>query len=127
MFLSDQYSLGKVTLNLGIRWDGYKAHVPDQEQLAFEIFPGCASRMDIICAVPAATIGAKTMATWNSVVPRAGLVFDLTGDGKTVLKANYGLFRHNPGALQGTVTVDPDLKQPYSHEASVFIEREIAA
>jgi hypothetical protein len=95
-------------------------------------------------------------------------VFDLTGDGKSVLKANYGLFRHNPGvglasagnpnqplktvtytwrdlnndrhfqigeqvgnptatALAGTVTVDPDLKQPYSQEASVFFEREIAA
>jgi hypothetical protein len=167
MFLSDQYSLGKVTLNLGVRWDRYKAHVPEQEQFAFEIFPGCASRTDIICAVPAASFPAQTFATWNSVVPRVGLVFDLTGDGKTVLKANYGLFRHNPGvglaqagnpnqagktvtyswrdtngdrrfqigeqvgnptaiALAGTVTVQPDLKQPYSHEASFFFEREIA-
>jgi Carboxypeptidase regulatory-like domain len=168
MFLSDQYSLGKVTLNLGIRWDRYKAHIPEQEQLAFEIIPGCASRTDIICSVPAASFGAQTIMTWNSVVPRVGLVFDLTGDGKTVLKGNYGLFRHNPGvglasagnpnqpgktvtytwrdtngdrrfqigeqvgnptatALAGTVTVDPDLKQPYSQEASVFVEREIAA
>jgi len=168
MFLSDQYSLGKVTLNLGVRFDRYKAHIPDQEQLAFEIFPGCATRTDIICAVPAAQFAAQTFTTWNSVVPRIGLVFDLTGDGKTVLKANYGLFKHNPGvglasnanpnqplktvtyswndrngdrrfqigeqganptatALAGTVSIDPDLKQPYSHEASVFIEREIAA
>jgi hypothetical protein len=107
------------------------------------------------------------MATWNSVVPRIGLVYDISGDGKTVLKANYGLYKHNPGvtlasnanpnqplktitynwrdlnndrifqigeqvgaptanALAGAVTVDPNIKQPYSHEASVFFEREIA-
>jgi hypothetical protein len=167
MFLSDQYSLGQVTLNLGLRFDRYKAHIPEQEQLPFEIIPGCASRTDIICAVPAASFPAQTIMTWNSVVPRAGLVYDITGDGKTVLKANYGLYKHNPGvglasagnpnqpaktvtynwtdrngdrrfqigeqganptaqALAGTVTVDPDLKQPYSHEASFFLEREIA-
>jgi Carboxypeptidase regulatory-like domain len=166
-FLSDQYSRGRLTLNVGLRWDRYKAHIPEQEQFAFSILPGCEGRTDIICAIPAAQFPAQTFTTWNSVVPRAGLVFDITGDGKTVVKANYGLYRHNPGAtlaadanpnqalktitytwrdlngdrqfqigeqqgnatanaLAGAVSVDQDLKQPYSHEISVFLEREIA-
>jgi hypothetical protein len=166
MFASDQWNLGRVTLNLGVRWDHYKSWIPAQEQLAFEVLPGCASRTDIICAVPAQTFPEQTFVTWNSVVPRLGGVWDLTGNGKMVLKANYGMYRHNPGvglassanpnrpsktvtynwtdvngdrhfqigeqstqptatALAGTVFVDPNLKQPYSHEASAFLEREI--
>ena len=35
------------------------------------------------------------------VAPRIGLTFDLTGDGKTVLKGNYGLYWHNPGVGVG--------------------------
>ena len=166
LFLSDQWSMGRLALNLGLRWDRYRSWIPDQEQMAFEIFPGCAARTDIICAVPEARIPGQTFAIWNSVVPRAGLIYDFTGDGRTVLKVNYGLFRHNPGVglaqsanpnqafktvtytwidrngdrrfqigeqgaltsigLAGTITVDPNLKQPRSHEASVFLEREIA-
>jgi hypothetical protein len=30
--------------------------------------------------------------------PRIGVVYDLSGNGKTVLKVNYGLYWHNPGA-----------------------------
>jgi len=37
------------------------------------------------------------MYTWNQFAPRVGGTFDLSGDGKTVIKANYGLFWHNPG------------------------------
>ena len=30
--------------------------------------------------------------TWNRVVPRVGAVFDLSGDGKTVIRASYGQY-----------------------------------
>ena len=32
------------------------------------------------------------------MVPRLGMVFDLTGAGRTVLKANWGRYAWNPGA-----------------------------
>jgi hypothetical protein len=97
--------------------------------------------------------------------PRVGVVFDLTGDGRTVLKGNYGFFWHNPGvapgdnanpntstkqmtfqwndvngdrrwqpgeqgnltsqALEGGILLDPDFKAPYTHEAAVWLERQI--
>ena len=100
------------------------------------------------------------------MAPRIGVVFDLTGDGKTVLKGNYGLFWHNPGvgvggnanpntaaksatyawndaqrrsalaagrrrrtpaqpSLEGGDQVDPNIKAPYTHEASVWLERQL--
>jgi hypothetical protein len=101
------------------------------------------------------------------------VVYDLTGDGRMVLKGNYGLFWHNPGAgigasanpntanksqthswndlagctgcisgdkrwqpgeesalptasaLAGGTAIDPDIKAPYSHEVSVWVERQL--
>ena len=36
--------------------------------------------------------------SWNLPAPRLGMTYDLLGDGKTVFKANYGSYWHNPGA-----------------------------
>lgn len=157
-FLSDQFTRGRVTLNLGVRWDRNKSYVPEQRQLAYTNGP---------ISLPARTFAEQTFFTWNSVVPRAGLVVDLTGDGRTVYKANYGYFNHNPGPgaaatanpnqaaktitynwtdknndgvyqygeettvvqdLTGPtgVAVDPNISQPYTHEFSTFVERQIS-
>ena len=101
------------------------------------------------------------------------MIYDLSGDGRTVIKANYGLYWHNPGvgpgsnanpntaaksqtytwndqaacagcingdrrwqpgeesalptaaALEGAVGIDPNIKAPYTHEASVWLERQL--
>jgi hypothetical protein len=87
-FINDQWSVGRATLNLGVRYDRYRNFTPDQKQLAYSFGP---------LNVPAATIPAQTYATWNKIVPRLGITYDLAGDGKTVLKGNYGLFGFNPG------------------------------
>jgi hypothetical protein len=52
--------------------------------------------------LPAATFPEEDLYTWNQFAPRIGMTFDLTGDGKTVLKGNYGLFWHNPGVGVGS-------------------------
>ena len=36
--------------------------------------------------------------SWNLPAPRLGMTYDVTGNGKTVLKANYGTYWWNPGA-----------------------------
>ena len=156
-FFSDQFQKGRVTLNLGVRFDHYKSHVPEQEQLA-------ATTAGF--SVPARTFPAQTFFTWNHVAPRVGVVYDLTGDGKTVVKANYGYFGHNPGPTAaadanpnqiqkdltynwtdlngdrlfqfgehttlirdrtgpGGVQINPDVTQPYTHEAAFFVERQL--
>ena len=33
-FLNDTWSLGRATINAGVRWDRYKGWLPEQEQLA---------------------------------------------------------------------------------------------
>jgi hypothetical protein len=155
-FISDQITIGRATVNLGVRYDRYRVWTPDQQQLAYSFGP---------LVVPAATFPETTYATWNAFAPRVGLSYDLLGDGRTVLKANYGFFRFNPGvnlassanpnqssksvtyswtdrngdgyyqpgeegavlatALAGTIVVDPDIEQPYSNQATAFIEQQL--
>jgi len=88
-FVTDQWTVGRATLNLGVRYDHYRGWTPDQRQLAYTFPSGV--------AVDAKTFGESTYFTWNKVVPRIGISYDLAGDGKTVLKANWGLYAFNPG------------------------------
>ena len=88
MFVNDQWAMGRLTLNLGVRYDYYRSHVPEQVQLASTTAG---------FSLPAATFPAASFFTWHSVAPRAGLIYDIAGDGRTVAKFNYGYFGHNPG------------------------------
>ena len=87
-FINDTWSKGRMTMNLGVRWDRYKGSMPEQSQPAFTNGP---------VTIPAQTFAARDFYTWNNIGPRLGVTYDLANDGKTVLKASYGLFWHNPG------------------------------
>jgi hypothetical protein len=87
-FANDTFNRGRFTINAGVRYDRYSAFLPEQKQLAGTVGP---------VSVAAKTFPQADMFTWSAFAPRVGMVFDLTGDGKTVLKGNYGLYWHNPG------------------------------
>ena len=91
-FVTDQYTVGRATFNLGVRWDHYDVFTPEQTQLAYT-FP----TVNTPLSIPAASFPAKHYLKWDGVVPRLGVSYDLMGDGKTVLKANWGLYKFNPG------------------------------
>jgi hypothetical protein len=67
--------------------------LPEQQQLAATVGP---------VVIPAKTFAANDLFTWNGVAPRIGVIYDLRGDGRTVLKGNYGFFWHNPGVGIGS-------------------------
>src|SRR5207302_2610341 len=87
-FLSDQYSIGRLTINAGVRWDHYRPWTPEQRQLAYSFGP---------LNIADATFPEKTYITWDAIAPRIGFTYDVFGTGKTVAKFNYGLYRFNPG------------------------------
>jgi hypothetical protein len=155
-FLNDTWAHGRMTVNAGMRYDRYRGWLPEQEQLASSTGP---------VSVPARTFPQTEFFVWNVFAPRIGAIFDLSGDGRTVLKGNYGLYWHNPGvgvgssgnpntagksatytwndanrdkrwqpgeelartsaSLEGAVSVDPNIKAPYTHEASFWLERQL--
>jgi hypothetical protein len=158
LFLSDTWTAGRVTLNLGIRWDRYRGWMPEQKQMAFSNGP---------VSVPQQIFPERVFFTWNNVAPRIGVTYDLAGDGKTVVKASVGRFWHNPGpgvsananpnqnnksvtynwndrngdrifqmgeqgaltssSLAGTIQLDPDMTEPYSYDATAYVERQLTA
>ena len=155
-FFNDTWAVGRLTVNGGVRWDNYKGWLPEQNQLGATVGP---------VVVQAKTFAERDLYSWNLFAPRIGFTFDLTGDGRTVFKANYGLYWHNPGvgisdnanpntgtksatygwndingdrhwqpgeetnrqtaSLEGALVLDPNLKDPYSHEAAAWLERQL--
>nr|MBA3269135.1 hypothetical protein [Acidobacteriota bacterium] len=101
IFLSDQWSAGRATLNLGLRWDRYHSWTPEQRQLAYSFGP---------LNIADATFPETTYVTFNKVVPRLGMTYDLTGDGKTVAKLSYGRYGFDPG-INFTSSVNPNQSQ----------------
>lgn len=105
LFLNDSYKVRKLTLNLGVRYDRYRVFLPEQERPA--------SRFSAQAATFAAVDNIKT---FNHVVPRVGVIYDLQGNGKTVLKANYGRYYFNPGVNLAD-SVNPNTSTQYTQYA----------
>ena len=77
----------KLTFNIGARIDRYRAFSPEQKHPASRFNP------------TAQTFAAvDNYIAWNLPAPRLGMTYDLLGNGKTVIKANYGTYWWNPGA-----------------------------
>ncbi|PYS37983.1 MAG: hypothetical protein DMG14_19295, partial [Acidobacteria bacterium] len=95
LFAQDQWTLGRATLNLGLRYDGLNGAVPAQT-LPAGIF------------VPARDFPAvKDTPNWKNINPRLGMSYDLFGKGKTALKVGLGRYvpytvtaSNNPAANQ---------------------------
>jgi hypothetical protein len=87
-FVHDTWRVNnQLTLNIGARMDRYRAYSPEQEHPASRFNP------------TAQTFAAvDNYISWNLPAPRLGMTYDVMGDGRTVLKANYGTYWWNPGA-----------------------------
>ena len=145
----------KLTLNVGARFDRYRAFLPAQEHGI--------SKWN---TVPLTFAPVSDVVHFNLGSPRIGATYDLTGNGKTVIKFNYGKYWWNPGAdillnnvnpnsavwwkryawsdLNGngsydrgeegqliqtrggpTESLDPGIQDTYTKETAVWFEREL--
>ncbi len=116
-FVQDDYRIGRrLTLNLGLRWD---VQTPGTDPLnRFTTYvPGQKSTVN-----PAAPVGqlfygdpgierGVIPTRWNHVSPRAGLVWDPFGDGKTSVRAAAGVFY---GSISGNEWNTMTNFQPWS-------------
>jgi outer membrane receptor protein involved in Fe transport len=79
-YITDQWQVGqRLTFNLGVRYDFQHSYVPEQTR---EAGPFAA----------AATFPRVEVGKWGRIAPRLAVAWDLTGQGKTVMKATYGKF-----------------------------------
>src|SRR5881296_922247 len=80
IFAQDQWTLGRATLNLGLRYDTFNGSVPAQS-LPAGIFVPARSFPEV-----------KDTPNWRNINPRLGLAYNLFGNGKTALKAGLGRY-----------------------------------
>ena len=154
-FVTDTWTIDRLTLNLGARFDRYRVWLPEQSLPAGRFVPAALNFAEV-----------SEVVVFNHIVPRFGATYDLTGDGKTVLKGNWGRFYFNPGVnladavnpntanqyadwtlerseqrsrVSGrrsrraqtrfggvaNAAIDPNLENSYTDEASVFVERAV--
>ena len=87
-FANDTWRVGnRLTINAGLRFDKYVGFLPEQEHLVSRFNP-----------TPQTFGAVDEVINWNLFSPRAGFTYDLTGNGKTIVKLNYGQYWWNPGA-----------------------------
>lgn len=94
LYVQDAWNLGRrVTLNLGVRYDRYRGGYPDQEHRALQYDPASRSFIATTAAFPAVS----DRYAFNAFGPRLGVVWDIAGNGRTVVKGNYGAYPWRPG------------------------------
>jgi hypothetical protein len=117
-FVHDQISAGHhVTLNAGVRWDFYSSYEPENTVLPGpfrDFFYGGVPVMTPsgpFSLPPAPFAGTWTVPVRKGIIeypagiaPRLGVAYDVAGNGRTVVKANYGRFYNNPSTDLGLDT-----------------------
>jgi len=86
LFATDSWKIDRFTLNLGVRYDHSSSFYPTQEKE-----PGVFGT--------SGSVAASDILTWNRVVPRLGLSWDVRGTGRSVVKATYALYSPSMGTL----------------------------
>jgi len=80
LFAQDQWTLGRATVNLGVRADLFDGWSPGQTAPDGPFVQGF--QIERVESTP----------RWRDISPRLGFAYDITGDGKTALKVSAGRY-----------------------------------
>ncbi len=97
VYAQDQWTIRHFTVNAGLRFDYFKSFYPDQvtERMTWAPIPRSFPGM--------------TVASWKDLEPRLGVAYDLTGNGRTALKASASRYGNRNGVGVSTA-VNPVAK-----------------
>ena len=90
IFVQDQWTLLRLSINAGLRFDSFNGRVPEQSFAATSLIPARAFG-EISDAV-----------SFTDINPRVGISYDVAGNGRTALK--FGIGRYVETTLSGLVS-----------------------
>jgi hypothetical protein len=116
LFFQDDWRLsGRVTLNLGLRYD-VQLPPTDPQDRKLTFVPGAQSTVAPTAPAgilfpgdqgPDGTIGRGIMHTdLNNISPRVGVAWDASGDGRTAIRAGFGIFYGSVAGNEWNQTAD---------------------
>ena len=84
LHFQDVFTKGRATVKLGLRYD-YSGGKNNPSQIpANMVIPNLMPAVDFP--------GTPSLEAWQSLSPRLGFTYDMTGDGKTIVRASYGRY-----------------------------------
>jgi hypothetical protein len=82
IFAQDSYTVKRLTLTGGLRWERLEGYLPEQSSPPSVFYPTIQRSFPEV----------RDLVLWHTAGPRASAVYDVTGDGKTAAKASYGRY-----------------------------------
>jgi hypothetical protein len=82
LFAQDSYSVRRLTLTGGLRWERLEGYLPEQSSPPSVFYPTLQRTFP----------EARDLVLWHTAGPRVSAIYDVTGDGKTAAKASYGRY-----------------------------------
>ena len=95
-YLQDIFNRGKFTWNIGVRYDRQWGNNVASAGPANPRIPNLIPQLDYP--------GDDSQFTWNDIVPRLGMTYDISGDGSTIIRANFSMYAEQLGAWVPTYT-----------------------
>lgn len=89
LFLQDSFSLKRFTLVGGVRFEQLEGYLPEQSSDASRF---ATAGIGGFAAQPRSYDEIRDVVKWSTFGPRASVIFDVTGNGRTAVKASYGRY-----------------------------------
>jgi hypothetical protein len=117
LFVQDTYSIGRFTAVGGIRWERVEGFIPEQTRPSSEYFPtgmvinGLNVTLNTGGTLTSYTVpdrfdDVQNAPLWKNWAPRVAGTYDLTGEGKTLIRASWGKYLDQIGT--GTPGPNPN-------------------
>lgn len=92
LFLQDKWAMGRMTLNLGLRYDQFIGESRESSILANRFTPATTFGQCSDGTWDPGDLCAGEVQNWKDLSPRVGFAMDVFGDGKTALKASFARY-----------------------------------
>lgn len=104
----------RFTLNLGLRWEYFGVQHNKNPRLDSNYYMGSGGtifdqiRNGAVSLAPLSPAGGLWAKDWNNFAPKLGFAWDITGDGKTVIRGGYSIaYERNFGNVTFNVIQNP--------------------